>query len=181
MEPFIGQLMLFGGNFAPVGWLACEGQELPIDQYITLYTLIGTTYGGDGYQTFCLPDLRGSVPVHMGAGPKRSPAYFGQKIGAETNTLLVTNLPPHKHDATVVFKPGANSGDSKASDSPVGNYLSSTPGIPTYATTMNAQTGGTAVAVTVQPVGGGSPYNIVQPTMAMFYCIATAGIFPVQG
>jgi len=97
MEPLIGQIMMFAGNFAPRGWAFCEGQLLAINQYQALFSILGTTYGGDGRTTFGLPDLRGRVPMHPGNGPGLSSKRLGQKGGSETNTLNVSQLPSHNH------------------------------------------------------------------------------------
>ena len=96
MEPFIAQIMMFGGNFAPRGWAFCDGQLLPISQYSALFSLLGTTYGGDGRTTFGLPDLRGRVAIHPGNGPGLSSIRLGEKGGTETNTLSTAQLPPHR-------------------------------------------------------------------------------------
>ena len=99
MEPFIGQLMLFGGNFAPRGWAMCDGQLLPIAQYSALFSILGTTYGGDGRTTFALPDLRGRVPMGFGHGPGLSAHGLGSKGGEENVTLTTSQIPSHSHQA----------------------------------------------------------------------------------
>ena len=101
MEPLLGQIIMFGGNFAPRGWAFCDGQLLPIAQNTALSSILGTTYGGDGRTTFGLPDLRGRVPMGGGHGPGLSPRSLGQKGGNETTTLTVSNLPPHNHSAAL--------------------------------------------------------------------------------
>ena len=97
LEPFIAEIMIFGGNFAPRGWATCDGQLLPISQYTALFSLVGTMYGGDGRTTFGLPDLRGRVPIHRGTGPGLSTRNQGQSGGSETNLLNVDQLPAHSH------------------------------------------------------------------------------------
>ena len=98
-EPFIGEIRIFGFNFAPRGWALCDGQLLPISQNSALFSLLGTIYGGDGRTTFALPDLRGRAALHEGTGPGLSPRQLGQRSGSETNTLTVNQLPPHTHQA----------------------------------------------------------------------------------
>src|ERR1700712_62933 len=95
--PFIGNIILFGGNFPPVGWLTCDGSLVPISQYDVLFNLIGTTYGGDGQTTFALPDLRSRIPMHMGQGPGLSNYVLGQMAGVESVSLTSANVPPHSH------------------------------------------------------------------------------------
>src|SRR4051812_16408638 len=97
-QPYVGEIRMFAGNFAPAGWAWCDGQPLPISENETLFQLIGTTYGGDGTQTFCLPDLQGRVPVHMGQGPGIAQNYvIGERAGVESVTLGVQHIPPHTH------------------------------------------------------------------------------------
>src|SRR3954468_21133588 len=96
-DPYIGEIRMFGGNFAPAGWAFCSGQLIPISENDTLFNLIGTTYGGDGQSTFALPDLRGRVPIHMGTGPGLSTHIIGEAAGVESVTLLTQNMPPHTH------------------------------------------------------------------------------------
>ncbi len=183
MEQFVGQLMLFGGNFAPVGWLQCNGQLLPISEYDVLYTILGTTYGGDGVTTFGLPDLRGRVPVHAGNGSGLPPVALGQMSGSESVTMTQSNMPSHAHPAAVSVTPGCNSTDDEADPSPVGNYLIQRPAGNTYVNTQNGQTGpGTlgVITATVSATGNSTPISLSQPTLTINYCIATQGIFPSQ-
>ena len=102
MDPMLAQIMMFGGNFAPRGWAFCDGQLLPISQYTALFSIIGTTYGGDGRTTFALPDLRGRAPIHAGTGPGLSTRKIGQKFGTQEDYLNVTQLPSHNHLASNV-------------------------------------------------------------------------------
>lgn len=180
MEQFVGQLMLFGGNFAPVGWLACEGQILQISDYEVLYTLIGTTYGGDGQTTFALPDLRGRVPNHAGTGRGLSPAIPGQMTGTETSTMTLNQMPSHVHVVNGNVKLSVNGGDQADSETPIGNYLKQTPNVNTYAGTANAAMGASTLTISLNPDGGGAPFENIQPSLAMFYCIATVGVWPSQ-
>src|SRR5262245_26202423 len=105
-DPFIAEIKMFGGNFAPLGWATCDGQLLPISQYTALFSLLGTTYGGDGVTNFALPDLRGRVPMHPGQGPGLSPRTLGEKAGTETVTLTTAQLPAHNHAANCVTPAG---------------------------------------------------------------------------
>ncbi|WP_430974469.1 tail fiber protein, partial [Sunxiuqinia rutila] len=103
-EPFVAQISMFGGNFAPRNWAFCDGQLLAISSHTALFSLLGTTYGGDGRTTFALPDLRGRTPVHAGNGPGLSPRALGSKFGSEQTTLTTNNLPSHNHTVTVSFE-----------------------------------------------------------------------------
>src|SRR5437868_3362158 len=105
-QPFVGEIRMFGGNFAPAGWAFCNGQLLAISENDTLFNLIGTTYGGDGQNTFALPDLRGRVPVHMGQGPGLSNYIIGQNGGVETVTVTIAQIPQHTHPAMAQSEPG---------------------------------------------------------------------------
>jgi microcystin-dependent protein len=178
-EPFIGEIRMFGGNFAPQGWLACEGQTLPIGNYEALYNLIGTTYGGDGATNFKLPDLRGRVPIHNGTSPTLGTFNIGQAAGAESVALTSANMPQHSHTiaATTAMATQATPGTScvpaqTAAGAATVYYISpAAGGIPT---TMNA------AAVTMS-TGGGAPHNNVMPFQCVTFIIATNGIYPSQG
>lgn len=167
MEPFIGQIMMFAGNFAPRGWAFCDGQLLSIASNSALFSILGTTYGGDGRTTFALPDLRGRVPMHAGTGPGLTPRQLGEKGGIETTSLTVNNLPPHNHTMNV-FNGSAKSGTA------TGNLLG------------NAQTevyssenpSGTMSPAAVGNTGEGQPVPVVQPFQCVNYIIALVGIFP---
>jgi microcystin-dependent protein len=139
MDPFIGEIIMFAGTFAPRGWAFCDGQLLPIAANQALFSIVGTAYGGDGRATFALPDLRGRVPVHPGTGPGLSTRKLGQRSGSETNTLLIDNLAPHTHFATVsassvpaslsgpVSIDISTNGAQGTEDSPKNNYLAAGP------------------------------------------------------
>ncbi len=170
-EGFIGEIKMFGGNFAPRGWAFCNGQLLPINQNQALFSILGTTYGGDGRTTFALPDLRGRVPVHSGNGPGLSTYRLGQKGGFETTTITVANMPAHSHPyaAPAVSEDGNTSdptnavpGGTKVLDK---EYSTETPN-----TTMKS--GGTG------NTGGSQPINIVQPYGTVNYIIALEGLYP---
>lgn len=174
MEPFIGQIQMFGFNFAPRGWAQCNGQLLSIAQNTALFSLLGTIYGGDGRTTFGLPDLRGRVPMHYENGPGLSPRRIGEKAGTENVTLTENQLPSHNHTATAnAVVPAGNSNDA------AGNFWADDAGVSsgTYHTgpanaTMNAN------AVQVGNAGGGQSHTNVQPFLCVNFCIALTGIFP---
>ncbi len=181
MDEYIGIIKIFAGNFAPRGWAMCNGQLLPIAQNTALFSILGTTYGGDGVRTFALPNLQSRVPVGMGQGAGLSPYTQGQLTGTEHNTLLITNLPAHTHTAQLSVSSG-NSGQSAAtagasiatpgtgssrSFSPTLGFNTSTPD-----TILNAG------SVVNGATGGNIPVNNIQPVIAMNYIICTQGIFP---
>src|SRR5664279_4089451 len=114
MDPLLASILIFAGNFAPRGWALCNGQLMAINQNQALFSLLGTTYGGDGFTTFALPDLRGRVPIHMGQGPGLSNYIIGQTGGSENTTLLPTNLPPHTHPLIATSEPGSTSDPTNA-------------------------------------------------------------------
>lgn len=168
MEPFIAQIMLFGGNFAPRGWAFCDGQLLPIAQYSALFSILGTTYGGDGRTTFALPDLRGRVPCHAGTGPGLTPRQIGQRFGEEHVTLTAANLPPHSHslNAASTGTPGARA-QNGGSLGPADIYV---PGSETPNVAMNP--------ASIGSTGSGNSHDNMQPTLCINYIIALEGIFP---
>ena len=169
-EPFIGEIMLFAGWFAPQGWADCNGQLLPIAQYQALFSLLGTTYGGNGQVTFALPDLRGRVPVHFGQGPGLSSYNQGQIGGVESVTLIETQMPSHTHVARADLGLGTAS-------SPTGALPARDPaGTPSYGNALTGALSASAIAAT----GGSQPHTNVQPYLAIRYCIALQGIYPSQ-
>lgn len=170
MEPFIGEIKLFAGNFAPRGWAFCDGQLLPINQWQALFSILGTMYGGDGRTTFALPDLRGRVPLHPGTGPGLSTYSVGENGGAEQVALNVNQMPTHTHslnaNTNVGNNPnpaGASIADTKGNDK---DYMKSGE----VNTAMSAQSIGST--------GGGQPHENRQPYLAVNYIIALQGIFP---
>jgi microcystin-dependent protein len=171
--PFIGNIIMFGGSFAPVDWAFCDGSLMSIAEYSTLYNLIGTTYGGDGQSTFALPDLRGRIPLNQGQGQGSGfSAYsLGQVAGVESVSLLPANLPAHTHGVT------CNSGAANALD-PTNNFLAQQSGLLEYSTANTANSVMKANALTNSP-GGGAHDNIM-PSMALNYIIALNGIYPSQ-
>ena len=164
MEPFIGQIQPFGFNFNPRGWAMCDGQILPIDQNTALFSLLGTTYGGDGMTTFGLPDLRGRVAIHWGSGAGLSARTWGERSGSESHNLTVGQLPSHNHRINAVD-------DSPNQGSPSGTLAQDS----IYSTDMaDTQLASTAVSNT----GNNQSVNHMPPFLAVTWCIALTGIFP---
>jgi microcystin-dependent protein len=164
-QPYVGEVRMFAGNFAPAGWMFCEGQLLPISEYETLFNLIGTTYGGDGQSTFALPDLRGRVPIHFGNG-----FTLAETGGAETITLTVAQIPAHSHPLLASSSPGT-------SNTPVGNLTAESPSINTY---IQDVTNSNMSPSAVTSVGGSQPHNNFQPYLCVDFIISLFGIFPSQ-
>jgi microcystin-dependent protein len=172
-QPFLGEIRMFAGNFAPAGWAFCDGQLLPIVENDALFTLIGTTYGGDGEETFALPDLRGRLPVHMGQGPGLSSRQLGEQSGTEEVTLTVNQMPSHTH-ATVLSSAAGSESD------PTGNHLAASPNVRLY------RPGASTVSLhpsSVGPVGGSQPHTNFMPYLCVNFIIAISpdAIFPPQG
>ena len=162
-EPFIAQIVMFAGNFAPRGWAFCDGQLLPIAQNQALFSLLGTTYGGDGRTTFGLPDLRGRLPMHPGSGPGLTNRRLGEKGGAETVTLTQAQIPVHSHKQRAGKK--ADSAD------PGGRVCAATSGN-SYSGTADSDMGDTS------SIGGSQAHTNVQPFQCVNFIIALQGIFP---
>jgi len=176
MEAYLALIVGFGGNFAPRGWAFCNGQILSIAQNTALFSLLGTTYGGNGTTTFALPDLRGTVAVAQGQAPGRSSYQLGETGGTENTTLTINQIPQHTHPATVSI--GVNDGRADAT-SPNGATLAQT-----EASTYSAAPDGSskinpqAITATVGVAGGSQPFSIMQPYLAINYIICTEGLFP---
>jgi len=167
-SPYVGEIRIFAGNFAPAGWAFCEGQLIPISENETLFNLIGTTYGGDGQETFALPNLASRVPIHFGQGPG-SNYQLAETGGIETETLTVNQIPVHSHP------PNTNS--AGGSDSPNGNvWGKSTTGKP-YANIPAAGLVNMSAAI-AQPIGGSQPHENMQPFLVICYIISLFGVFP---
>jgi microcystin-dependent protein len=166
-EAYIGEIRMFGGNFAPNGWMFCEGQLLPISENDVLFQLLGTTYGGDGEQTFALPDLRGRLPVHAG-----NDVLLGEKGGTESVTVTTQQIPGHTH-------PAVGSSANATTANAQGNVLA---GTPTY-TPYIAANPNTAMAASSVGAGGGGgqPHDNVQPYLCVNFIISLYGVFPPQG
>ena len=169
MEPFIGQIVMFGGNFAPRGWALCDGQLLPIASNTALFSILGTIYGGDGRTTFALPDLRGRYAMHPGTGPGLSTRPLGSRGGSETNTLTTQNLPAHNHPATV--RASANPADTA---NPDGARL----GLAEAYSAQAASVDLAADAATTGNTGSGTAVNNVPPYQCVNFIIALQGVFP---
>lgn len=163
-QPYVGEIRIFAGNFAPAGWMFCEGQLLPISEYETLFVLIGTSYGGDGQETFALPDMRGRIPIHMGNGYN-----LAETGGVEEVTLTTSQIPSHNHSILA-------STDIPNSSSPKGAYLSNavtgqkvySTATPTLAQNPNM----------VSSTGGAQPHTNFQPYLCVDFIISMFGIFP---
>ena len=169
MEGTIAVVTCFAGNFAPNGWAFCSGQILSIAQNTALFSLLGTTFGGNGQTTFALPDLRGRVPLHPGQGPGLSDYVLGQAAGSETTTLLVNNLPAHTHQLRATS-------DAGSASAPADVYLANT-----GALDKEYAPAGALVAMnagTIGPAGGSMPFDNLQPYLAINFIIAMQGIFP---
>jgi microcystin-dependent protein len=160
-EPFLSEIRTFSFNFAPKGWALCNGQILPINQNQALFSLLGTTYGGDGQTTFALPNLMGRVPIHTGNGHT-----LGERGGGETHTLTVSEMAPHFH-----YTAGTN--NTADSNSPAGKTWAD-PGLSNFHTSANIGMNSGAIA----PAGGSQPHLNMQPFLTLNYCIALQGIFP---
>jgi len=167
-EPFIAEIRIFGFNFAPRGWAFCNGQLLPVAQNTALFSLVGTTYGGDGRTTFGLPNLQGRAPMHPGRGPGLTARRLGQSGGTETVTLTEAQMPAHTH------KMSCNSNDAN-SQSAAGGFLATEIGpAQMYATTGAASMASDAVGTT----GGGQAHTNPQPFLSVNFCIALMGLYP---
>ena len=168
-DPFVAEIRIFPFNFAPRGWAWCDGQLLPISQNTALFSLLGTTYGGDGKSTFALPNLQGRSPLQHGQGPGLSPRWLGESGGAADVTLTATQVPSHGH--------GLLASTSATSGSPEGTSLANVANgaaayrMPGTATKLMA-------ADSVATVGGGAPHNNRQPFLALHFCIAMQGVYP---
>lgn len=170
--PFLGEIRMFAGNFAPRSYAFCAGQVIPINQNTALFSLLGTYYGGNGTSTFALPDLRGRAPMHQGSGVGLTPRVIGEVDGTETVTLLQTEMPQHTHG--VAASSGVATVSEAASDVVLARSAS---GLTAYAAaTPNTSLGTTLVGV----AGGSQPHNNLMPYLAINFIIATSGIFPAR-
>lgn len=168
-SPFVGEIRMFGGNFAPAGWMFCSGQLLPISEFETLFNLIGTTYGGDGQSTFQLPDLQGRVPIHQGNNGISS-YIIGERAGVESVTLTTQQIPIHSH------APGCSNGGGNQ-DAPAGGVWAVNATVSPYSNGSPA----TAMAPqAVQQAGGSQPHDNLMPLLVVSFIISMFGIFPSQ-
>ncbi len=168
IEPFIGEIMLFAGNFPPRGWAFCEGQILSIAQNTALFSLLGTTYGGNGQTTFALPDLRGRAPIHAGQGPGLTNRTLGEAAGEEYHALSSPEMPAHTHAAVADSANGTT--DAPQNMLPARNPA----GIPAY----GSGTGALLAPSAIQVAGGSQPHNNMSPYLVISYCICLEGIYP---
>lgn len=165
--PYVGEIRMFGGNFAPAGWAFCDGQLLSISENETLFQLIGTTYGGDGQTTFALPDMRGRIPIHMGSG-----YVLAETFGTESVTLTTAQLPAHNHFLRV-------SNNNGSVTNPSGNVLSRNASVDGYTSDVS----GGLVALnsnTIGPIGGSQPHENMAPFLCVSFIISLFGIFPSE-
>jgi microcystin-dependent protein len=174
-DPFVAEIRIFPLGFAPRGWASCDGQLLPISQNTALFSLLGTTYGGDGKSNFALPNLQGSAPMHPGQGPGLSLHDLGEAGGSATVTLLASEMPVHTHGITCIdgARVGGQAGQPnnatlvKTSGSPPSAYTSGTP-----------QQNQNLAASAVSPVGSSNPHNNLMPFLTLNFCIALQGVYP---
>jgi microcystin-dependent protein len=166
-QPYVGEIRMFAGSFAPAGWMFCDGQLLPISEYETLFNLIGTTYGGDGQSTFALPDLQSRVPVHQGNG-----FTLAETGGVEDVTLTTQQMPAHSHAFLASTQTGTSS-------NPGGNLLDQTSGTIFMYIDGQGPDGAMAQGM-LSPDGGSQPHSNIQPYLAINFIISLFGIFPSQ-
>ena len=173
-QPYIGEIRMFAGSFAPVGWAFCSGQLMPISENDALFVLLGTIYGGDGQETFALPDLQSRIPIHAGTNPSNGITYqLGEKDGVEEVTLTINQIPSHQHTPIANANAGtlSNPGDATWSAAGTGDQVYSQPPNPP-ASTMHAN----AISIT----GGSQPHTNMGPYLVVTFIISLFGIFPRQ-
>jgi microcystin-dependent protein len=168
--PFIGEIRMFAGNFAPSGWMFCDGSTLPISENETLFILIGTTYGGDGETTFNLPDLRGRVPIHMGTGSSGTTYQIGESGGVESVTLTTNQIPQHTHALQATTTTGTQ-------PNPGGNVLANSQGPQPY---IQESPDGNLNPQALSPAGGSQPHDNLQPYLGINFIISLFGTYPSQ-
>ncbi len=170
MDPFVAEIRIFPFNFAPKGWAWCDGQILPLSQNTALFSLLGTTYGGDGKSNFALPDLQGRAPMHPGQGPGLSLHDLGETGGSETVSLLESEIPAHSHALMSLGAPGNRT-------NPIGNVLAR----PATGLAYVPPAGAPIVSMAPEalaPAGGDQPHNNMQPYLTFYFCIALQGVYP---
>jgi microcystin-dependent protein len=165
-EPFVGEIRMFAGNFAPRGWAFCDGQLLPVEQYDALFSLLGTIYGGDGRTTFALPDLRCRVPIHSGGGPGLTQRNLGDKSGAEAVAITANQLPSHSHTLEASSDAAdVNAPQGKVLSKPTGNFYVENPSVNMHPSTIGN-------------VGASQGHNNTMPSLCVHFIIALFGIYP---
>ncbi|MUT67223.1 phage tail protein [Paenibacillus sp. NEAU-GSW1] len=167
-QPYLGEIRMFAGNFPPLGWYFCEGQLIPISENDALYTLIGTTYGGDGQETFALPDLRGRIPIHMGSGHT-----LAENGGIESVTLTTQQIPAHSH--AVIAR-----GEQGNTSNPEGAALALSSLAPFSQTSDPVNASDSMHVAAVSPVGGSQPHDNMMPYTCVSFIISAFGVFPSQ-
>lgn len=167
MDPFVAEIRIFPFNFAPKGWAWCDGQLLPLSQNTALFSLLGTTYGGNGKSNFALPDLQGRAPMHPGQGPGLSLHDLGETGGSETVSLLESEIPSHSHTVRAINDGGLQSSPSTAYPARA-NFYNTNPTGPSVA----------MMASSLAPAGGDQPHNNMMPYLTLYFCIALQGVFP---
>jgi microcystin-dependent protein len=170
-QPFIGEIRMFAGNFAPAGWSFCDGQLMPISQNDAMFVLIGTTYGGDGESTFALPNLQSRIPLHMGNGPDGVTYQLAEASGVESVTLSTQQIPSHSHTLIGTTNPANET-------SPSGHIFGISAQVEYGTTGLSADTAMNASAIT--PVGGSQPHENCMPFLCINYIISLFGLFPQQ-
>lgn len=173
-DPFVAEIRIFPFNFAPKGWAFCDGQLIPLSQNTALFSLLGTTYGGDGKSTFALPDLQGRAPMHPSQGPGLRLHDLGETGGSETVSLLESEIPAHSHG----MRASSDDGDLKA-PTPGRSLARSTSGFAWHSDTTQNLVGLAPQALA--PAGGDQPHNNMQPYLTFNFCIAMQGVFPPRG
>lgn len=186
MYGYVGEIKMFAGNFAPQNTALCSGQILPISQNTALFSILGTYYGGNGVSTFQLPNLMGRVPMAQGTGPGLTPRTIGESAGSETVTLLLTEIPAHTHNGTVVFSnpqlrcyngaPTSKTAEGNLPANSAKGELYNGAATSSMVTTINVNQGFTS-----GPSGGGQPHNNMQPYLAITFVICMQGVFPPRG
>ncbi|HAP76110.1 MAG TPA: phage tail protein [Acidimicrobiaceae bacterium] len=167
-DPFVAEIRIFPFNFAPKGWAWCDGQLMPLSQNTALFSLLGTTYGGNGKSNFALPDLQGRAPMQPGQGPGLSLHDLGETGGSETVSLLESEIPTHRH----AFRVSAGDGIEQG---PPGQLLATGIGVGMYNTSSNR---GQLADIALAPAGGDAPHNNMMPYLTFYFCIALQGVFP---
>jgi len=176
MDPFVGEIRIFGFNFAPRGWATCDGQLLSISQNTALFSLLGTQFGGNGQTTFALPNLQGSAPLDQGQGPGLSVRDIGETGGVQNVTLILSEMPGHGHST------GCLSGATGSTGTPTNNIFAGLAARPTPPPSYQSAAPNVAMnPAGISTSGGGLPHNNMPPYQVMCFCIALQGIFPPRG